>query len=130
MYNNVLPQLWMMVPQAERQHLAEVFGLNRTGNSEIRNNEVISDGYSVDDLRAITAEKMSAYIGSEETFPRAWELTCAKARSVLNPPVMEIATGGIKTVNEEVKPGDVVPVQPETVIKKIETKTYENKKSK
>ena len=40
---------------------------------------------------------MVDFVGSTESFPRLWELTVAKARSVVNPPmaVMESVSGGI-----------------------------------
>lgn len=87
MYERVLPQLWMALPLDERAHLANVFSVEKTGVTEVRDNVVISDGYRYEDLFAITAQKMIDYVGSTETFPRLWELTCAKARFELHPPV-------------------------------------------
>ena len=59
----------------------------RTGITEIFNEEIRQDGYCIDDLRVITLSKMTEYIGSEETFPRAWEITCSKAKSEVYPPI-------------------------------------------
>lgn len=82
--------MWLSLPRATRDHLIEVFGLERSGVTEIRDQDVVSDGYTIDDLRKISLEKMTEYIGSEETFSRAWEITLAKVHAELNPPVAEI----------------------------------------
>lgn len=87
MYNNVPPQLWMLLDKQIRNHLVKVFEIPRTGITEIINQDVVRDGFSFDDLKAITLEKMTAYIGSEETFPRAWEITCSKAKGEVYPPM-------------------------------------------
>ena len=70
-----------------RDYVAQVFKVPRTGISEVRDQEVISDGHTYDDLKVITLDAMCDYIGSRETFARAWEITCAKAYSELYPPV-------------------------------------------
>lgn len=77
----------MLLDKQVRNHLVKVFNIPRTGITEIRDQEIIRDGYSDEDLKAITLEKMNEYIGSTEVFPRAWELTCSKARYELNPPI-------------------------------------------
>lgn len=91
MYNNIPSQLWMLLDKPTRSYLATVFRIPMTGVREIIDDRVISDGYSNTDLHAITLEKMIEYIGSEETFPRAWEMTCAKANKELNPSVIPMA---------------------------------------
>lgn len=96
-FTQIPPQLWMLVPREERLRLAEVFELGKTGITEVRDQEVITDGYNADDLSVITSERMAEYVGSEESFPRLWELSVAKARSEVNPPVgiLESENGGI-----------------------------------
>jgi len=92
MFNNVPPQLWMQLDAAIRAELVSTFSIKKTGITEIRDQTLISDGYSVEDLKAITLEKMNEYIGSnEESFSRAWEITCSKAKSIVYPPIaMEV----------------------------------------
>ncbi len=102
MSDRIVPQQWMLQPRDIRLHLAKVFDIPRTGISEIRDQDVISDGHTIENLSAITLEKMCAYVGSEETFGRAWELTCAKAHSELHPPVGIIQDTEEKGV--EIKP--------------------------
>ncbi len=98
MFEKISIGLWMFLPRAHRDHLVSVFDLKRTGISEIKNEEVISDGYSNADLEGITKEKMEAYIGSEaESFHRAWEITLSKCRGELSDEP--------KDINKEFKKG-------------------------
>lgn len=109
MFTQIVPQLWMLVPKEERDYLAKAFNLPKTGITEIVDQTVVTDGYKAEDLVNITLEKMTAFIGSEETFMRAWELSVMKAHSELNPPT-HILTAGIakleqvaEKVEEEIK---------------------------
>jgi hypothetical protein len=92
--NQVFQQVWIALPKDVRNHLAEVFSLNRTGVTEIIDQTVKSDGYSNDDLKRISLENMCQYIGSQETFLRAWEITLAKVHSELHP-IVGVIGGGI-----------------------------------
>lgn len=108
---NLLPAQWMHASREVREYLAAMWKLTRSGITEIRDQDVISDGYTLDDLRGITLEKMTEYIGSEETFARAWEITQSKAYSELHPPVgiiqpteeERIAADEIKGITERVE---------------------------
>lgn len=93
-FEKVPVQLWMLVPREERLRLAEVFELGKTGITEVRDQEVVTDGYNADDLSVITAERMASYVGSEESFPRLWELTVAKAKHEVHPPVGKLESEG------------------------------------
>jgi len=122
MYSSVPPQLWMQLDSKIRSELILSFNIKKTGITEIRDQTLISDGYSAEDLKAITLEKMNEYIGStEDSFPRAWEITCSKAKSIVFPPIaMEI-------------PPTVVPMADEPKEEITETNTIKNagtKKSK
>ncbi len=87
MNNRIYPQQWLSLSKETRNRLVQVFDLERTGVTEIRDQEVVSDGYSVQDLGKITLEAMCEYIGSTETFARAWEITLSKCHAELYPPV-------------------------------------------
>lgn len=94
-FERVLPGLWMNLPREERLYIAERFSIPRTGVTEVRDTEVLSDGFTFDDLAHINRDKMVDFIGSgdlegNESFPRLWELTVAKARYEINPPPMVI----------------------------------------
>lgn len=92
MPDRIYPAQWMHHSKEMRDKIARDFDLSRTGVTEIRDQDVISDGYTVHDLANITLNKMCAYIGSEETFARAWELTIAKVYSELHPPAGTIGS--------------------------------------
>lgn len=78
----------MQLERPVRLIIVKEFDVPRTGVTEVRDNEVLSDGYSAEDLKAITVAKMEAYVGGHESFPRLWELTCAKAQGI--PPPISI----------------------------------------
>lgn len=86
-HEKVVPQHWMLLPKDIRQHLATVFNIGMSGVTEIRDQEVITDGRTLNDLAALSAERMAEYVGSTESFARLFELTVAKAHSELHPPV-------------------------------------------
>lgn len=83
----ILPGQFMHISKEIRDYLALMWKLPRSGITEVRDQDVISDGHTYEDLKHITLERMCEYIGSQETFARAWEVTCAKAYSELHPPV-------------------------------------------
>lgn len=124
MYNNIPSQLWMLLDKPVRAHLATVFEIPMTGVREIIDDRVISDGYSNTDLQSITLEKMIAYIGSEETFPRAWEMSCAKANSELNPEVVPMADEP-----KETPTGDVTTITSDNMVE-LQNKTKTNDSTK
>lgn len=104
---HIYPQIWLSLPKETKEELIKVFGIQRTGVTEIVDQRVVSDGYTEKDLEVISLDKMNEYIGSHETFVRAWEITLAKIYSELHPPVGEIGDDGIATVIEEEK---VLPI--------------------
>ncbi len=87
MFDRILVPHWISLKKEIRVHLVKVFNLTATGIAEIRDQSVISDGYSNSDLDKITAAKMAEYVGSNESFPRLWELTLAKVHYELHPPL-------------------------------------------
>jgi len=86
----IFQQHWIEYPKDIREHLAKVFNLQRTGISEIRDNTVVSDGYTNDDLRGITQQKMIDYVGSDGDFNHLWKVSISKAKFELHPPLFEI----------------------------------------
>lgn len=106
--NQIYQQVWINLDKQTRDWLRRVFSLTPTGVTEVRDQTVIHDGYTNDDLKGITLEKMNEYIGSEESsFARAWEITLAKTRAHFNPPVGTIGkvhNDDNLIIDEEVKP--------------------------
>lgn len=98
------PGQWMHNTKELRDHLAKQFDVPQSKATEIRDQDIVSDGRSYDDLLVITKEALCKYIGSEETFARAWEIACSKGWSELHPPMGTIQPVAAKTVTEI--PGD------------------------
>lgn len=113
----------MMLEIPFKQKLVEVFNIIKTGSSEIRDNHVVSDGYTQSDLKAITLEKMNAYIGSEESsFLRAWEVTLSKVNFELNPPVGEIvASKEVPGAMEFIPVQEVIEIKEAPIVIMAET---------
>lgn len=91
-------QVWIDLPKETRDHLAKVFNIQKTGITEVRDQTVVSDGYTNLDLSVLTADKMSAYVGSPTgslTFSRLWEIVLSKVKYELHPPMMEIQSDGL-----------------------------------
>lgn len=101
MFDKIYVPNWMSLPKDIRHRLTVVFNIQRSGITEIRDQDVITDGVTNADLSVITLQKMNEYIGSDENFTRAWELTIAKAKYELNPPEIEIGVGLIEEDNNE-----------------------------
>jgi hypothetical protein len=135
MYNNIPVQLWMLLDKPIRLHLVTTFEIPMTGVREIIDDRVITDGHSNEDLKAISLEKMTTYIGSEETFPRAWEITCSKAKGEVYPPI-NLPTQVIPMADEpkeELAPtGEALTITSENIPELInKAKNHDNtKKSK
>lgn len=124
----ITQQQWMLLPQNIRNRFIEIFKIERTGAAEVRDQTVISDGYSQTDLNIITKASLCEYIGSEEeTFLRAWEVAISKANYEINPPVGEISkTIEIRTVADEQK----LVVEEKPIIEETkQTKNDNTKKS-
>ena len=66
MQNFITKDQWMLLDIPTKQKLVAVFGINKSGFSEVRDSIVVTDGYTQEDLKVITLEKMNEYIGSEE----------------------------------------------------------------
>lgn len=100
----IYPQMWAELPHDVRTRLTEVFGIIRTGISEVRDQTLISDGTTQEDLKAISTEKMAEYVESdpsETSYHRLWELTLAKVKYELHPPTVVIGKPVLEEIKEE-----------------------------
>lgn len=86
-HEKVTPQHWMLLDKETRDYLAKKFDIKVSGVTEVVDQRVVTDGRTMIDLEALSREAMCAFVGSDETFARAFELTIAKAYSELHPPV-------------------------------------------
>lgn len=102
MKEKVYTQEWVELPHEFRVKLAAVFGITKTGISEVRDQTLISDGTTMDDLKVITKEAMAEYTGSdpEDSFSHLWEVTLSKVKYELHPPTIEIGVGPVEELKE------------------------------
>lgn len=86
--------LWLTLSKETRLHLVKIFNIPQTGVKEVRDQDVVSDGHTNDNLTAISKEKMAEYTGSPltESFNRLWEITLAKVKFELNPPPVDLSS--------------------------------------
>ncbi len=59
------PSEWLRLPMTTRARLAEIFGIPRSKGTIVEDNEVVSDGYTIEDLQNITVQKMKVYLDSD-----------------------------------------------------------------
>lgn len=117
--NKIYTQHWIELPKEVRQHLALKFGLKRTGLTEVRDQTLISDGTTNEDLANVfTHAALNAYIGSEETFAHAWEVAVSKAKFEIKPPTMSLEQGGFIDLSQfkEVSNEEFFANKPDTII--------------
>lgn len=110
----IFPAHWTSLSHEIREHLAKVFSINRSVATEIVDNKIISDGRGVNDLKAITKEKMQEYLNNskEEGFFRLWELVVSKARFETQIPTeikLVTATPVVETSQEKPKKTGLEP---------------------
>lgn len=122
----------MLLDREVRLHLVDVFNIRRSGVIEIRDQTVVTDGYTLEDLDAITQEAMARYIGSDMgSFMRMWDVTISRANFDMHPPIGavggEIQTlhGPMGDINVIVKDGKVVGMA-EMTVEKTPTGTIEH----
>ncbi len=58
---------WLALPMNVRLKLREIFKVPRSSHTLVEGNIVKSDGVTYEDLKAITVEKMTAYLGTDYT---------------------------------------------------------------
>lgn len=91
MFDRIYQQHWINLPSEVRLKLAEIFNIEKTGITEIRDQTLIADGTTNTDLAAITTEKMEIYTGIKGTFSDLWHKTLEKVEETLHPtPLPEV----------------------------------------
>lgn len=125
--NKIYSQYWMTLPQDIRRHLVNLFKMNRSSGSEVRDNTVISDGYTNEDLENINEITMCEYLKLPlglKSFPELWTLTLGKVNNELHPIVVNFE--GITLMPEQVIPENAVDITPvKEAIQPLESPTTE-----
>ena len=65
-YQMVIPQ-WLALDMSVRLRLKEIFNIPRSEGTSVVSGVVTCDGHTHADLRAITQEKINAFLGEEST---------------------------------------------------------------
>lgn len=74
-----IPQ-WMLLEKPVRDQLAKDFNIPQSGIIEIRNEEVLTDGKTNQDLEAITKEKLVEYCKQDGEFSFLFNIAVKKAK--------------------------------------------------
>ena len=89
----IYPKDWLLLSRETRKVIVDGLGLYKTGNVEIVDDRVVSDGYTMSDLGGINIETMTKYTGHEMLVPlfnSLWNETLKKVYFILNPiPIVE-----------------------------------------
>ena len=88
--DRLYPQVWMALDKDIKDVLVKEFKIERGGQVEILNQEIVKDGYRTEDLAVINVENMMAFVEQDKelSFSRMWELTIAKINFILHPPII------------------------------------------
>lgn len=98
MFDRVYQQHWISLPKEIREHLAVKLGVEKNGITEVRDETVISDGRTNNDLSVITQEKLEQYTWKKDlSFADLWNSAINQAEIELSPKLNE------KPVEKEVE---------------------------
>ena len=84
--DRIYTQVWMSVPKLVRHQLVKDFNIRRTGNVEVINDTVVTDGYTNADLMVFTIDSMTHYAQERGSFSHLWDVTVEKAMKIVDPP--------------------------------------------
>lgn len=75
----MLYSAWLRLPIATRHKIASIFKIPKTGATEVVSNDVVKDGYNINDIEsALTKEALQNYLGTTiDNYDYLWEDTVA-----------------------------------------------------
>lgn len=87
---------WRKLPLPTRTLVAQVFNIPKVGSTHVSDNQVVSDGYNIEDVeRALNVDAIQKYIGIEVTdLEVLWDLMVAKVMAP-DEPIIEPAPAPI-----------------------------------
>jgi len=93
---NFLYSHWLVLPITTRHKIAEAFGIQKKGSTEVVQNVIKSDGFLIQDIELkLTPEAMRNYVGSNsEDMMWLWKAMVDKAEG------REVAKSNIDTTQE------------------------------
>jgi len=64
---NIYERDWVLIPFDTRSKIVELFSIPRTGTTYCIDNDIVSDGYTDDDLVSITIERLQEILKSKSS---------------------------------------------------------------
>lgn len=102
--NKVYTQHWIELDKPIREKLRELFSVGRSGITEVRDQTLISDGTTNEDLNeAFTQSTLEAFMGHGDTFPHLWIATVKKVTDIVYPPATVPTPEPLEVVEDTVK---------------------------
>lgn len=80
MFERVYVPQWMSLTKDVREKMAEIFKIPRSGITEIRDETVLTDGRTQDDLLAITQEKLEKFCKQQGQFADLFKIAVKKVQ--------------------------------------------------
>lgn len=109
---------WVSLSSEQRNRIRKIFNIPRSGSTEVRDGEIITDGTTTADFQHLTIEKMQEYLKDTSTdFHKLFDSVLARVQDeiegkpiVINEPV--------KIEPEVVVPGNIINAKPKKNVKK------------
>lgn len=102
---------WVTLPQEVRSKLHEMLALNKSAGTEVVDGQVISDGHTNEDLKAITLEHLQSVLNTtEQNFDSLWLQVLVKAGVIM-------MSGTVEPMPEE--PKEIVKFVSSQEVKKV-----------
>jgi hypothetical protein len=102
MNNQIYQHQFIHLEKELRNFLIKKFNIPKTAIIEVVDDRIICDGVCNEDLKILTPEVLSNYVGMTDTLGKLWDLTVAKARiDMLKPEVKKEV--GPNIVEEAIK---------------------------
>lgn len=78
--------MWVSLSQEVRNKVRSIFDIPRSGNVEVIDGRIQTDGTTYEDLKFLTVEKMQKYTGDTHTdFHKLFDKVLVKVNEELNP---------------------------------------------
>jgi hypothetical protein len=101
MFDRLYTHQYISLPREIRDLLTKELGIVRTGACEIRDETLISDGTTNENLETVTKEILEQYTGKTGTFSELWHAALEKAEDTLNPKAKKVVEDA-KAVVEDI----------------------------
>lgn len=78
--------MWVSLPNEVRYKIRSIFGIPKSGATEVNDGRIVSDGTTHEDFKHLTVEKMQSYVGDTSTdFYKLFDKVLAKVNDEINP---------------------------------------------